>query len=105
SVVADSVYSLTSLAAIEIYAGSLSLAAASAIHNNLALTGGTVAGTGDLTITGMLTGSRGTLAGSGTVYLDGSSSIAGLELSRPLVNNGPMTLSWLNPAAGVTMTN
>jgi hypothetical protein len=99
--VADAVHSLTSLADINISAGSVSLAAASTFDSTLELSGGTLTSDGATTVAGLFTwavtsGSGGTLDGTGSVTLQG-----GLTVATPFNNTyGPYPV-----LDGVTLVN
>ncbi len=77
------------------------------------LTGGTLGGSGDITLTGSMTWAGGTLGGTGRLSLaaGSTSTIAAngaTTLGRPLVNSGSLTLTgtstfFVNP--GITLTN
>jgi hypothetical protein len=112
--IADSVYSLTSQDALVLSGGSLSLAAASTINNNFTLDA-TLISASDIHVTGVLTTSGNpTLAGSGTVYLDGGTAANPnfvdphglMTLGCSLVNNGYTSIDTaVYLASGVTFTN
>src|SRR5262249_42874114 len=67
----DSINSLPSTQPLTISGGSLSIAAASTISNNLSITGGTLTGAGDLTVSGLVTLTAGTLSGSSVLNANG----------------------------------
>src|SRR5262249_14496829 len=104
----DTIRSLTSRAKITLSRGSLSIAAESAIHGDLSLiNAATLAGSGDLTVTGTLTWSNGTMRGPGTttvapggvLNLDGDIILDG----RMLGNAG--TATWSGPTGRISMFN
>ena len=69
---ADAAHSLTdTTASLDITGGSLSLAAASSVSQNVTISGGVLASSGNLTVGGTLSESGGLLTGGGTVTVDG----------------------------------
>ena len=88
--------------ALTVSAGSLSFAAASSI-GALNLTGGTLAGTGNLQVAGASTWTSGTMTGSGTTTINGALAISdgGLKditAGRTVNFNG--TTTWTNTSDG-----
>jgi hypothetical protein len=90
---------------VSINSASVTLSTNVAVHN-LTLNG-TLAGPGNLTVTGQFSEQASTLAGTGTVYLDGASYVGlSLTLDRTLVNAGAFHLDGsLGAGPGVTITN
>src|SRR5262249_17670810 len=103
----DSLHSLTSQATLKIAAGSLALAASATI-SNLNRPFGTLTGAGDLTVTGALNWTGGTMSGAGTtaVAQGGTLNLSGdLTLdARTLANAGTATYS-LNGFTRFTMAD
>ena len=91
----QSVNSVTSTDAVSLTGGTLTVAAASQIAS-LSLAGGIISGSGDLTITGTLTWTGGTMSGSGTTILASGATAdltgGGLALNREFDNNGTFTI-------------
>jgi uncharacterized repeat protein (TIGR01451 family) len=79
----------------------------------LSLSGGTIAGSGALTVTGSSTWSGGTIGGSGALTFDAGAIVAmpgtsGMTLARPLLNNGIINFAASSSAMlidGVPVTN
>ncbi|MCL4860855.1 MAG: carboxypeptidase regulatory-like domain-containing protein [Caldilineaceae bacterium] len=88
-----SIHSLTSDGALKVTNGTLSIAAASAIHNGLTVSGGALTGSDSITTTGMLTWTGGTLSGSGQTVAAGGLLINGSVTldGRTLENGGAAT--------------
>ena len=102
--VTDSINSLTSTEPLTISGGTLSIAAASTI-GTLSLTGGTLTGTGDLTVSGLLTLTSGTLSGPGALNADGgillNPGVQGLNFAGCTINNpAGQTATWNGAGSG-----
>jgi hypothetical protein len=97
----ESIHSLNCTDVLSFSNGSLTLAAASTISNNLIFSGGTISGAGSLTITGTLTWSGGVMNGTGTTFAQGGLSLGGVSGSefldtRSFVNSGAATWTGAN---------
>jgi hypothetical protein len=73
----DAVRSLSSQTGIVLSGGTLALATASSIDGSLDLTGGRLDGPGDLTVSGLLTWTGGTMAGGSRTAANGGMLVAG----------------------------
>jgi hypothetical protein len=94
----DSINSLTSTEPLTISGGTLSIAASSTV-GTLSLTGGTLTGTGDVTVSGLLTLTSGTLSGPGALDADGGILLnpgdQGLNFAGCTINNpAGQTATW-----------
>ncbi len=93
----DSIHSLHSQAALKITGGSLIIATESEVSHNFTLSGGTLAGSGNLTVNGLLIWTGGTMSGSGHTIINCAAAISSLSaktLSRRILdNNGTTTWS------------
>lgn len=93
---ATTINSLTCEEALTLTGGTLTIesGAASSISNDLTLSGGTLGGTGDLTVTGLLAWTSGTMSGLGTTVANGGLELSGTitkVLQRNLENAGTAT--------------
>jgi hypothetical protein len=107
----DVVHSLkisNSTYALDISAGSLTVATASTDSGALSLSGGTLSGPGSLTISGELTWSGGTMSGSGTTTAKGGITIAGDGATETLdtrrLNNASVA-TWSGTENNIEMMN
>ena len=96
--VTDSINSLTSTEPLTISAGGISIAAASTI-GSLSISGGTLTGTGDVSVSGLVTLTAGTLSGSSSLNANGGIliNLAGgrFNLDGRTVNNAAgFTATW-----------
>ena len=96
--VTDSINSLTSTEPLTISAGGISIAAASTI-GSLSISGGTLTGTGDVSVSGLVTLTAGTLSGSSSLNANGGIliNLAGgrFKLDGRTVNNAAgQTATW-----------
>jgi uncharacterized repeat protein (TIGR01451 family) len=97
---------------VEVTGGSVALDTNGTIPA-LTLSGGTLAGNGDVTVTGPSTWSGGTLAGNGTLTFDPGATVAmpgtdAVTLARPLLNHGTIDFAavWNGMLIdGVAVTN
>ncbi len=97
----DTINSLSCNENIALSGGSLSISQASSIGGQLLLSSGTFTGAGDLTVTGGINWTDGTMSGTGrTVIAPGGvlslspSSTNPLTLSRAIENNGAANWTW-----------
>ncbi len=95
--VTDSINSLTSTEPLTVSGGTLSIAAASTI-GSLAISGGTLTGTGDVSVSGLVTLTAGTLSGSSALNANGGMVI------NPTGGNFNLDGRTVNNAVGQTAT-
>ena len=95
--VTDSINSLTSTEPLTISAGGISIAAASTI-GSLSISGGTLTGTGDVSVSGLVTLRAGTLSGSSELNANGGMVI------NPTGGNFNLDGRTVNNAVGQTAT-
>jgi hypothetical protein len=87
----DTIHQLTVNGTLDLTGGTLDVAATGTLAS-LSVTGGTLDGTGALTVTGNFTWGGGTLSSSSGLTVDGNSSLAGnLTLSGTVINDGAAT--------------
>jgi hypothetical protein len=91
----DVINSLVCAEAITLTFGSIDIAMSSTIAT-YSQSGGTLQGSGDLTVTGLMTWTAGTITGTGTLFADGGLDVSGASLkllSRNLENSDAATWS------------